>query len=87
MIQVCAISSAFLQDCMSLILSFLSGTLNIGYLGTKPPISAVGGVNHSRTLDYDKVDEEHKQLLQVLVCLTFLGSYDLHGIDYPRKTK
>lgn len=44
---------------------FFPGLLSVGYLGTKPPISAVGGVNHSRTLDYDKVDEEHKQLLQV----------------------
>ena len=43
-----------------------TGGLLVGYLGTRPPLSAVGGVNHSRMLDYDKVDEEHKKLLQVI---------------------
>jgi hypothetical protein len=37
--------------------------LNIGYLGTKPPNAAIGGVK--RDLDYDKLDEEHRKLLQV----------------------
>lgn len=37
--------------------------LSIGYLGTKPPVSAV--LTHSRDINYDKVDEEHRALLQV----------------------
>ena len=41
----------------------LAGNINIGYLGTKPPIAAIGGVK--RDLDYDKLDEEHRKLLQV----------------------
>jgi hypothetical protein len=40
-----------------------SGKLSLGYLGTKPPLSAV--VSTSRDVDYDKVDEEHRTLLQV----------------------
>ena len=39
------------------------GQLGIGYLGTKPPLSAVS--SQSRALDYDKIDEEHKRLLLV----------------------
>lgn len=35
----------------------------MGYLGTKPPVSAIGGVK--RDLDYDKIDQEHRKLLQV----------------------
>jgi len=41
-----------------------TGVLNIGYLGTKPPSAAIGGVK--RDLDYDKLDEEHRKLLQVI---------------------
>jgi Bardet-Biedl syndrome 9 protein len=41
-----------------------SGKLNIGYLGTKPPVAAIGGVK--RDLDYDKLDEEHRKLLQII---------------------
>lgn len=41
-----------------------AGKLNIGYLGTKPPIAAIGGVK--RDLDYDKLDEEHRKLLQII---------------------
>jgi hypothetical protein len=40
-----------------------TGNIDIGYLGTKPPIAAIGGVK--RDLDYDKLDEEHRKLLQV----------------------
>jgi hypothetical protein len=36
--------------------------LRISYLGTKPPVTAVA--TYSRDLDYDKIDEEHKILLQ-----------------------
>lgn len=39
------------------------GQLSVGYLGTKPPSAAIGGVK--RDLDYDKLDEEHRKLLQV----------------------
>ena len=42
-----------------------TGGLNVGYLGTKPPSAAIGGVK--RDLDYDKLDEEHRKLLQVSV--------------------
>jgi hypothetical protein len=35
----------------------------VGYLGTKPPAASV--VSHARELDYDKVDEEHRNLLKV----------------------
>ena len=38
--------------------------LKLNYLGTKPPINAVA--SFSRDLDYDKIDEEHKKLLQVI---------------------
>ena len=38
--------------------------LSLNYLGTKPPINAVA--SFSRDLDYDKIDEEHKKLLQVI---------------------
>ena len=49
-----------------------SGQLNIGYLGTKPPVNAVslsGGQNAAssgRDMDYDKIDEEHRRLLQII---------------------
>lgn len=41
-----------------------TGKVNIGYLGTKPPVAAIGGVK--RDLDYDKLDEEHRKLLQII---------------------
>ncbi len=49
------------------------GQLSIGYLGTKPPVNAVslqnnGNANNSnsnREINYDKIDEEHRALLQV----------------------
>lgn len=40
------------------------GRIQIGYLGTKPPVAAIGGVK--RDLDYDKLDEEHRKLLQII---------------------
>ena len=40
------------------------GNLRLSYLGTKPPLNTVS--SHSRELDYDKVDAEHKMLLQVI---------------------
>ena len=45
-------------------LSVRVGQLNLGYLGTKPPVAAIGGVK--RDLDYDKIDQEHRKLLQVI---------------------
>lgn len=33
-------------------------------MGTKPPVAAIGGVK--RDLDYDKLDEEHRKLLQII---------------------
>jgi len=41
-----------------------TGLLSVGYLGTKPPINAI--YSRIRELDYDKIDEEHRQLLQVI---------------------
>ena len=38
--------------------------LKLNYLGTKPPVDAVA--SFSRDLDYDKIDEEHKKLLQII---------------------
>lgn len=38
--------------------------LSVGYLGTKPPSQAV--LQTQRDLDYDKIDEEHKELLQII---------------------
>ena len=61
-----------------------SGKLSLGYLGTKPPLSAV--VSTSRDVDYDKVDEEHRTLLQVTgvklfsVCLRFYHTIISHGM-------
>jgi Bardet-Biedl syndrome 9 protein len=43
-----------------------SGYLSISYLGTKPPVTAVVSSNISRDVDYDKIDEEHRSLLQVI---------------------
>jgi hypothetical protein len=40
-----------------------SGKLSLGYLGTKPPLAAV--VSAAREVDYDKMDEDHRALLQV----------------------
>ena len=50
-----------------------TGNLSIGYLGTKPPVNAVlmsgansaVAVNSIREMNYDKIDEEHRALLQV----------------------
>ena len=43
-----------------------SGKLSIGFLGTKPPLVAVklNGAT-AREVDYDRLDEEHRGLLQV----------------------
>lgn len=41
-----------------------TGYLSIGYLGTKPPVQAF--LSQVRDLDYDKIDEEHRALLQVI---------------------
>lgn len=49
-----------------------TGRLNIGYLGTKPPVNAVtmsGAQNTgscARDMNYDKIDEEHRHLLQII---------------------
>lgn len=40
------------------------GRLAVNFLGTKPPVTAV--LTHVRDLDYDKIDEEHRALLQVI---------------------
>eukprot|EP01039_Chlorochromonas_danica_P000897 gene894-978_t len=40
------------------------GRLSISYLGTKPPVTAV--LSHVRDLDYEKIDEEHRALLNVI---------------------
>jgi Bardet-Biedl syndrome 9 protein len=40
------------------------GMLTVNYLGTKPPVTAV--LTQVRDLDYDKIDEEHRQLLQII---------------------
>ncbi len=42
-----------------------TGGLNVSFLGTKPPLS-VASSSVSRDLDYAKVDEEHKALLQII---------------------
>lgn len=42
----------------------VDGILRLGYVGTKPPVSTVS--SYSRDLDYDKIDEEHKSLLQLI---------------------
>ncbi len=61
------------------------GQLVVGFLGTKPPVAAVGG-GHQRELNYDKVDEEHRRLLQVAyldtaVCcdrlMVFIRSFEI----------
>lgn len=41
-----------------------NGLLTLNYLGTKPPVSAV--MSQVRELDYEKIDLEHKALLQVI---------------------
>lgn len=41
-----------------------TGFLSINYMGTKPPTQTV--LSQVRDLDYDKIDEEHRQLLQVI---------------------
>ena len=40
------------------------GTLSLSDLGTKPPVSAV--TSHVRELNYDKIEAEHRSLLQVI---------------------
>lgn len=44
-----------------------TGRLSIGFLGTKPPLSAVPSLTsaNAREVDYDRLDEEHRGLLQV----------------------
>lgn len=41
-----------------------AGFLSINYLGTKPPMQTV--LSQARDLDYDKIDEEHRGLLQII---------------------
>eukprot|EP01038_Epipyxis_sp_PR26KG_P016237 gene16237-22098_t len=41
-----------------------TGQLALSYLGTRPPVTAV--MQHVREMNYDKIDEEHRQLLQVI---------------------
>ena len=40
------------------------GHLLVSYLGSKPPVTSV--VSHTRELDYDKIDEEHRELMKVI---------------------
>jgi hypothetical protein len=44
-----------------------TGRLSIGFMGTKPPLSAVPSLTsaNAREVDYDRLDEEHRGLLQV----------------------
>ena len=42
-----------------------AGSLSVGYLGTKVP-TTIASSSVSRDLDYTKVDEEHRALLQVI---------------------
>jgi hypothetical protein len=46
-----------------------TGKLSVGFMGTKPPLTAVpsltGTSANAREVDYDRLDEEHKALLQV----------------------
>ena len=42
-----------------------TGRLDISFLGTKPPLT-IATSSLSRELDYDKVDEEHRSLLQII---------------------
>lgn len=42
-----------------------SGYLNVGFLGTKPPTQMISLASLNK-VDYDKMDEEHRQLLQVI---------------------
>ena len=44
-----------------------TGRLSIGFMGTKPPLSAVPSLTsaNAREVDYDRLDEEHRDLLQV----------------------
>jgi Bardet-Biedl syndrome 9 protein len=42
-----------------------TGRLDISFLGTKPPLSIASSTS-SRDLDYDKIDEEHRSLLQII---------------------
>ena len=41
-----------------------TGVIKLSYLGTSPLASAVS--SFSRDLNYDKIDEEHKRLLQII---------------------
>ena len=41
-----------------------TGKLSLGYLGTKLPNNNV--MTHTREMDYDKMDEEHRRLLQII---------------------
>ena len=41
-----------------------SGMLTVNFLGTKPPVTTV--LTQVRDLDYDKIDEEHRMLLQII---------------------
>jgi Bardet-Biedl syndrome 9 protein len=42
-----------------------TGKLSILYLGTDPPTNSVGGADN-KELDYEEMDEEHRQLLTVI---------------------
>lgn len=44
-----------------------TGRLSIGFMGTKPPLTAVPSLSgaNTREVDYDRLDEEHRGLLQV----------------------
>lgn len=43
-----------------------TGYLSVNYLGTKPPLTAVVNNTISRDVDYDKIDDEHRNLLQII---------------------
>eukprot|EP00605_Chrysophyceae_sp_TOSAG23-4_P001036 GSChrysophyteH1.ASY1.ANO1.1139.1 assembled CDS len=42
-----------------------AGKLGVSYMGTRPPQSITSS-SASRDLDYDKIDEEHRSLLQII---------------------
>ena len=44
-----------------------TGKLSVGFMGTKPPLTAVPSLTgaNTREVDYDRLDEEHRGLLQV----------------------
>ena len=65
---VCLQVSQFAEQAGLVVQLSDSGRLSISFLGTKPPLTIASSTT-SRDLDYDKIDAEHRSLLQVRVCL------------------